>query len=186
MLPENEIGQNIKRMRKTKKLTLEYVAEKSGFSKGYLSKLENSDKAPPVSTLVNIASALNVSVSEILGETMDVAPSLSLVKKNERPVMALDGTRFGYSYEPLAYNFPSKRMHPYILTIPKDIEKIPLFEHKGEEIFMVQEGKVNFFHGNKEYELEEGDCIYFDASFPHRGFAVDCDEAKCLIVIYKP
>ncbi len=186
MLPENEIGENIKRLRKEKKMTLLELAEKSGYTKGYLSKLENSDKAPPVSTLLNIASALGLTIAEIFGETSATKPTLTLVKKNERPMMAMDGTRFGYSYEPLAHNYPAKKMNPYILTIPKDIEQIPLFEHKGEEMFMVMEGKVQFLHANKEYFLEEGDCIYFDASLPHRGFAVNCDQARCLIVIYRP
>ena len=100
--------------------------------------------------------------------------------------LSTSGTRFGYSYETLAHNFPDKMMHPYILTIPKEIKQVPLFEHEGEEMFLVMEGKVNFLHGNKEFLLEEGDCIHFDASLPHRGFAVDCDRAKCLIVIYNP
>jgi transcriptional regulator with XRE-family HTH domain len=55
MIPESDIGSNIRKIRKSKRLTLDKLAGKSGISKGYLSKVENSDKSPPVSTLINIA-----------------------------------------------------------------------------------------------------------------------------------
>jgi transcriptional regulator with XRE-family HTH domain len=166
-------------------LTLVELAHRTGLSKGYLSKVENSDKAPPVSTLVNIAKVLQVSISEIFGEPQERI-SFSLVRKGGRELVAKDGNVFGYSYETLAHNFPHKHMAPYLLTIPAGIELLPFFQHKGEEIFLVLEGVVRFVHGEREVILEEGDCIYFDASIPHRGYTHEVEQAKCLIVIYMP
>jgi transcriptional regulator with XRE-family HTH domain len=182
VLPEHEIGKNVRMMRKLKELTLEDLAQRTGFTKGYLSKVENSDKAPPVSTLLNIAKALEVSVSELFGESREPT-SLSLVKKDERLQMARNGTRFGYSYETLAHKYPNKKMEPYILTIPPDIEEHPLFEHPGEELLFVLKGSLKFLHGDNEYLLEKGDCLYFDSGIPHRGFALRGGEVKILIVI---
>jgi len=45
---------------------------------------------------------------------------------------------------------------------------------------------MKFLLGNREHTLEEGDCIYFDSSFPHFGESVGCLEAKCFMVIYTP
>ena len=185
MLPESEIGKNIRKIRKSQGLTLESLAKKTGISKGYLSKLENSDKAPPVSTMLNIAEALQVSISHLFGEKQEPL-SASLVKKGERQLMARDGIVFGYSYETLAHKFPHKHMEPYILTIPSGIAEHPLFQHKGEEMFLVLEGEVRFVLGSDEYQLEEGDCLYFDSGVPHRGFALGGREAKGLIVILTP
>jgi len=185
MLPESKIGKNIRRMRKDIKFTLDDLSKKTSYSKGYLSKVENSDKAPPVSTLVNIAAALNVAVSQILGEQLE-AVSVSVVKKQERQLMARDGTAFGYSYETLAHRFTNKHMEPYILTIPENIEQHPLFQHEGEEMLLVIEGDLKFILGDQEYILLEGDCIYFDSGIPHRGFCIDQTPVKCLIVIYTP
>ena len=81
-----------------------------------------------------------------------------MVKRDERPIMARDGTRFGYFYETLAHNYPYKHMEPYILTIPRAIQKSPLFQHEGEEMMMILEGTMRFLHGEKEYILEQGDC----------------------------
>lgn len=185
MLPESEIGKNLRSIRKLKELTLEELAQKTGFSKGYLSKMENSDKAPPVSTLINLAKALDVSVSTLFGEN-NQPTSLSLVRKMERLLMARDGARFGYSYETLAHDYPNKKMEPYILTIPPDVEEHALFQHEGEELLFVQEGTCRFLHGESEYLLEEGDCIYFDSGIPHRGYALKGRDVKALIVIFKP
>ncbi len=151
MLPESKIGKNIRRMRKDIKYTLDDLSKKTGYSKGYLSKVENSDKAPPVSTLVNIAAALNVAISQILGEQLE-AVSVSVVKKQERQLMARDGTAFGYSYETLAHRFTNKHMEPYILTIPENIEKHPLFQHDGEEMLLVIEGDLEFILGHPQGE----------------------------------
>lgn len=185
MLPESEIGSNIRNIRKSKGLILDELAHKSGISKGYLSKVENSDKAPPVSTLLNIAKSLGVSISDLFGET-GKTESFSLVKKDERQIMARDGTVFGYSYETLAHKYPHKHMEPHILTIPANISKSPLFQHKGEEMLLAIKGTMRFLYGEDEYLLEEGDCIYFDSGIPHRGIPIGDEEVQCLIVIYTP
>jgi len=185
MLPESKIGANIRKIRKSKRLTLEELASKSGISKGYLSKVENSDKAPPVSTLINIAKSLGVAISDIFGESGETK-SFSIVKKNGRQVMARNGTIFGYSYETLAHNYPNKNMEPYVLTIPANISKNPLFQHKGEEMLLMLKGTMNFVHGENEHFLEEGDCIYFDSGIPHRGIPTGDEEVICLIVIFTP
>ncbi len=147
--------------------------------------MENSDKAPPVSTLVNIAKGLGVTISDIFGESGE-KKSFSLVKKNDRQIMARDGTIFGYSYETLAHNYPHKHMQPYILTVPANISESPLFQHKGEEMLLILKGNMRFIHGEDEYFVEEGDTMYFDSGIPHRGMAIGDQEVLCLMVIYTP
>jgi len=169
-------------IRKLKELTLDDLAKRTGFTKGYLSRVENSEKAPPVSTLLNIAKALDVGMSELFGEGREFT-SFSLVKKDERQQMARDGTIFGYSYETLAHTYPSKKMEPYILTVPPDIKEHALFKHQGEEMLFVLKGRMKFLHADNEYFLETGDCMYFDSDLPHRGFALGGSEVKLLMVI---
>lgn len=68
MINEGEVGKRIKACRLKKKITLARLAEKAGLTKGYLSKIENTRKAPPVSTLIILARVLGINVSDILGE----------------------------------------------------------------------------------------------------------------------
>ena len=57
---EAEIGKRIRAFRSEKGISLERLAQQTGFTKGYLSKVEKSTKAPPVSTLGILAHALGV------------------------------------------------------------------------------------------------------------------------------
>ncbi len=185
MIEEAEIGKNIRKYRRIKKVTLRELAEKSGFTKGYLSKIENTPKAPPVSTLIIILKVLDITLSDIFGERTDRTPAC-LVKKNERTVVLRDGTLFGYAYQKLADKFYDKHMQPYVLTLPRRVKKNAVFQHAGEEMLFVLEGTMKFFHGNNEYLMEEGDCIYFDAALPHYGICQGKKEVKCLMMVYAP
>jgi len=182
---EAEIGKRIKVFRTQKRITLEGLAQKTGFTKGYLSKVEKSKKSPPVSTLGILARALGVTISALLGEE---APrtSFCLVRKNERPLISRDGTAFGYAYEAMAYKYPNKTMEPFLLTLPVKPKRRTLYQHEGEEILFVIQGTMKFTHGDEEYLVNEGDCIYFDSSLPHWGESMGPKEVKCFMVIYNP
>lgn len=182
---EAEIGKRIKLLRAAKRITLENLARRTGFTKGYLSKVEKSKKAPPVSTLGNIARAFNVTISSLLGEESP-RTSLCLVRKGERPLMARDGNAFGYSYEAVAYNYPNKTMEPFILTLPLGRKKKTFYQHEGEEILFVIQGSMKFIHGTGQYTVNEGDCVYFDSSIPHFGESIGRKEVKCFMVICNP
>jgi transcriptional regulator with XRE-family HTH domain len=182
---ESEIGRRIKTARINKKFTLEKLAEQTGFTKGYLSRIEKSEKSPPLSTLGIIARVLGITISFLVGEE-EQQTSFGIVKKGERPLIARKGTSVEYSYETVAHTFPNKKMDPFILTLPLKPKKKNLSQHEGEEILFVLEGTMKFLHGHLEYLVEEGDCIYFDSSIPHFGESVGRKEAKCFMVIYTP
>jgi transcriptional regulator with XRE-family HTH domain len=182
---ESEIGRRIKASRINKKFTLEQLANQTGFTKGYLSRIEKSEKSPPLSTLGIIARALGITISFLVGEE-EQQTSIGIVKKGERPLFARKGTAFEYSYEAVAHTYPNKKMEPFILTLPLKPKKKTIAQHEGEEILFVLEGTMKFLHGNREYIIEEGDCIYFDSSFPHFGESLGRKEAKCFMVIYTP
>jgi transcriptional regulator with XRE-family HTH domain len=185
VVQESEIGKNIKSLRLARNLTLESLAAKAGLTKGYLSKVENSEKSPPVSTLIVIAKALGTTLSQIFGEK-NMAIRCSVVRKEERQLMAKTSSGFGYSYETLAHKYPNKKMEPSILTIPADSKKSLVFQHEGEEMVLVLEGTMRFFHGGEAYILEPGDCVYYDSSIPHYGLPAGGKEVKCVDVIYIP
>ncbi|HMK66396.1 MAG TPA: XRE family transcriptional regulator [Thermodesulfobacteriota bacterium] len=182
---ESEIGRGIKKLRLEKQITLENLATQTGFSKGYLSKVEKSTKAPPVSTLGAIGQVLGVTISTLLGEESSYTP-ICLVKKNGRPQISRVGINFGYSYEALAHKFANKIMEPFLLTLPVYPKKRTLYQHEGQEILFVLEGTMKFLHGLEEFIVEEGDCLYFDSGIPHFGESVGNIAVKCFMVIYSP
>lgn len=59
-------GSNIKRLRKTKNLSQETLAEKADISPSFLSDIENGKKWGSFETLVSLANALEVEPYELL------------------------------------------------------------------------------------------------------------------------
>jgi transcriptional regulator with XRE-family HTH domain len=185
MREEHEIGPFIRDLRKARGMTMTDLAARTGFSQGFLSKVETSKSAPSVSTLIKIANALDVRLSYIFGE-FESETTLTLVKKNERKELARNGSQFGYRYEALAPQFLNRRMDPYVLTHPAHTEISPIFQHEGQEMIYVLEGKMRFLHGTKEMIVEEGDCLYFDARIPHHGEPLGDADVKFLLAMYTP
>jgi transcriptional regulator with XRE-family HTH domain len=182
---ESEIGKKVRKFRKRSGLTLQHLAAQTGFTQSYLSKVENSDKSPPVSTLLRLAKALKVSISDLFGE-IETRNSFCLVTKNQRREMARAGSEFGYSYETLAYPFANRHMDPYILTLPHTLKRPALVQHEGEEMMFVVRGRLKIFLGETELILKGGDCLYFDSSIPHHGISLGKTEARILTVLYSP
>lgn len=183
MIIEADIGRRIRQFRRQNDFTLQELADKTGFSKGYLSKVEKSEKAPPVATLSVIAKKLGVTVSNILGEEA-AAGSICLVRQNERILMPKTGEKIGYAYEALADPYPHKHMEPFILSYPSDGALKHTFQHDGEEMLYMLQGQMRLRYGGREFILNKGDCMYFDSSVAHTVESIGEIPLKTLIVIY--
>lgn len=163
---EKEICARIKKIRLSQNITIEKLASLTNFTKGYISQIENSEKAPPISTLTKIATALNIDPVFLLTgeEKKDKDIKFELIKKNERKEIGSSGDSLGYLYESLAYRSFGKHMEPTLITVYDQTGEL---QHEGEEFAYVLEGKAKLFYGNETYILEEGDSIYYDSSITH-------------------
>jgi len=65
------VGRNVKRIRQEKGLTQEQLAEISGFSRQYLSGLEQGRRNPTIVSLYELATELGVSHMELLRSAED-------------------------------------------------------------------------------------------------------------------
>lgn len=182
-MDERQIAKNIKKIRLENNMSQERLAELSGLTKGYISKIENSDTAPPFSTLSKIANALNVDITILTAEELEIPADIDLciVRKGEGKKIS-SATLQGYHYEALAYKKSGKNMEPFFL-MPAFDEKA-IFFHDGEEFMYILEGTHEFIYDNKKYILNEGDSIYFDSRIPHTGRSIGKKRAKILAVMY--
>ncbi|MGJ5180801.1 helix-turn-helix domain-containing protein [Bradyrhizobium oligotrophicum] len=60
------VGRNVLRIRKSKEMTQEQLAEISGFSQQYISGLEKGQRNPTVVTIYELSIALDVDYLELL------------------------------------------------------------------------------------------------------------------------
>jgi quercetin dioxygenase-like cupin family protein/DNA-binding Xre family transcriptional regulator len=182
---EKKISERIRDLRLEKGLTLDRIASITGLTKGYLSRIENSDKSPPFSTLAKIASALNTDIISFLFEEAEAASdiNLDLVRAEERKTI---GRRFApeaYMYESLAYRLRGKNMEPMLVTMDENAPIVE-FHHEGEEFIYILEGKLEFYYEGRTYILEPGDSIYFNSGMLHSGRSLGEEPVKFLCIIY--
>jgi len=173
-----EIGQNIKKKRQESGLTLKALSEKSGISSSMISKIENCQTCPPISTYGRIASALKVSLGDIIQNNANLSSSISIVRSNERNVIS----HGPYVGSPLAFRRKDKKMEPFLLSYPVNSHHHSLNQHEYEEMLFVIEGVIEFRYGDDKYILEEGDCAYFSGKIPHAGRALSKAGATALVV----
>ena len=70
MRAAQRLGKQLQRLRTRRGLTQEQLAVNVGLARTYLARLELGQHDPSLSTLVRLAKALRVSVTELLGESM--------------------------------------------------------------------------------------------------------------------
>lgn len=179
---EHLIPNRIRQIRKSLNLTLDELAEKINMTKAYVSKLERSEKAPPIATLYKIARALKVDLNYLItGIVNSGVSNISFVPRREQISVINRRSGYGYVYFALAYKKGNKLMEPFKIVVPNTAEPTP-FSHPGEEFNYLVKGKARFFIGGSVYDMVEGDSIYFDSSLPHYAVAAEGGKAVFIMV----
>jgi transcriptional regulator with XRE-family HTH domain len=187
---ELQLGLRIAELRGARGFTQDQLAAETGFTKGYVSKIENSKVIPPIGTLVRIARALAIDVADLFGArgADDADQAVCVVRESERESVVRGGSEFGYDYVALAHKRHHKQMEPFVMVFPSKVSKDVRFEHEGEEFVFILSGKVEFeltVEGRKRsYILSPGDSMYFDSRIPHRGRSLR-GESRAVVVIYR-
>ena len=148
-------------------LNVGQLAERTGISKGMLSKIENAQTSPSLSTLERLASALDMPVTSLfrgLAEERDAV----FVKAGSGPEIVRKGTRAGHTYELLgSLRGPYKRVEPLLVSLDESTEVFPLFQHAGIEILYMLNGVMEYSYGRQRYRMERGDTLQFEGDIPH-------------------
>lgn len=182
---EAQIGKRVRALRAERDITLDQLAREVRLTKGQLSKIENGKVSCPVSTLTRVASALGVHVGNLF-DAQDTVARAVLVKKADRKSIVGRGSKIGHSYESLAFGLPfGKDFEPYLMTI--DEKKIDpsknVFKHPGHEFLFMLEGRMTYRHAGKEFRMEPGDSLFFDATVEHGPVTVSNTPVRFLSII---
>ena len=164
---EEEIGTEVRRLRKSLDLTVAELGVAAGISGGMLSKIENGTISPSLSTLAALAKALNVSISSLFAET-DERRDCSFVKAGTGVRIDRRGTKAGHLYDLLGHSLAGEiGVDPFLITLKEDAQPYTNFRHAGVEFIYMLSGKVRYRHADKTYLLEPGDALFFDAAARH-------------------
>lgn len=166
---EVAIGREVRNFRTKLGIKISDLAAATGISLGMLSKIENGMTSPSLTTLQALSRALSVPVTSFF-RRYEEQRSVSFVKAGEGLAIERRGTRNGHQYHLLGYNGDQNTrlvVEPYMITLTKESDVFPLFQHSGMEFLYMLEGKVVYRHGEMRYTMTPGDSLFFDADAPH-------------------
>jgi len=160
---EDSLGARIRALRKERGLTLDALGRLAGVTRSFLSQVENCQSSPSIQTLRNIAMALDTPVFALLEDQQD---HRKVVRKNERKRIRAPHARV--EYELLS---PDLRRAMEVIMVelePGQVSAARPVTHRGEECATVLQGIARVEVGDEQFDLEEGDTIYFESDLPHR------------------
>jgi len=172
----------LKLLRKKIGVTLEALADSSGLTKSYLSKVERGLSTPSISTALKLARALHVNVEELFNDASNDLDGYSLVRRNNQKL--LTNSEQGSSYAVLAHQVSDRNLLPFMVFPPPEFAGTTFKEHGGEEFLFVHEGSVEVDFLNESVILERGDALHFNAQKPHRLRSVGGVQAQLLVVVH--
>ena len=185
---EVAIGREVRSYRKQQEITVAELSGLTGISIGMLSKIENGNTSPSLTTLQTLANALSVPLTSFFRRFEETRQAVH-TKAGEGVEIDRDGTRANHQYNLLGHigsNASGVIVEPYLITLTEESDVFPTFQHGGIETIYMLEGEVDYRHGDNVHALKPGDTLFFDADAPHGPESLVKLPAKYLSIISYP
>ncbi|WP_313812015.1 helix-turn-helix domain-containing protein [Glutamicibacter sp.] len=155
------IGARLRGVRQQQRMTIDQVAELSGLTKGFLSRVERDLTSPSVSTLIKLCEVLGIDVG-----TLFEVPETQLVRLVDAPRVSLGGEGIT---EQLVTPRGEKRVQVIRAEVaPQGAGEAELYSVDCElEVLHVVSGQFTLVLPDQRWELEAGDTITFPGREPH-------------------
>jgi transcriptional regulator with XRE-family HTH domain len=176
---DDQLGRRIRVLRTERGLTLTGLAARVGITRSFLSSVERGVAYPSLMVLRSIAAALEVPVFLLF-----TAPEANgmVVRRDARKVIRPPGA-------PVSYELVSpdlrRKIEMIIVRLKPGLDSAAM-AHEGEECALVLRGRVVITVGDVDYELDEGDSIYYDSGLPHKARAAGDQPAEIVSAITPP
>lgn len=141
----------------------------TNLSIGMLSKIENGNTSPSLTTLQTLANALSVPLTSFFRQYEEFREAVH-TKSGKGVEIEREGTRAGHQYNLLGHignNSSGVMVEPYLIELTETSDTFETFQHDGLETIYMLEGEVDYRHGGQIYPLKPGDTLFFDADAPH-------------------
>lgn len=156
---DQRVRGRLRQLRVERGLTLQQVAERANVDVSTLSRLESGKRRLAIDHLPGLASALGVTVDELLGPAVTPDPRV-----RRRPQ-----THDGLTLWPLTHQGPAAGLHAYKCrihasrTTPPD----PLPVHEGHDWMYVLDGQMRLLLGEQDLRIQPGEAVEFSTLTPH-------------------
>jgi transcriptional regulator with XRE-family HTH domain len=176
---DDQLGKRIRVLRSERGMTLTGLAGRVGITRSFLSGVERGVAYPSLMVLRSIAAALEVPVFLLFtGPESNGA----VVRRDARKVIRPPGAPV--SYELISPDL-RRKIEMIIVRLKPGLDSQAM-AHEGEECALVLKGQVVITVGDVDYDLNEGDSIYYDSGLPHKARAVGDEPAEIVSAITPP
>ena len=176
---ELNIGKRIKSLRKSHGFSMRDLAARSNLSANAISLIERGENSPTVSSLKRLSKALDVSIGELFEKNFEYY--VVHVKHSE----GMHIKKQNFKIESLGYGLPNQKLEPYHMIINPGVDtSSKVISHPGQEFVYCLSGEINYFIGDKQYELSAGDSLLFNAQYPHGWCNPNVEKVELLLVFY--
>ena len=185
---EVAIGREVRGFRKQQGMTVADLSKTTGLSVGMLSKIENGNTSPSLTTLQTLANALSVPLTSFF-RGFETRREAVHTRAGEGLTLDREGTRAGHQYNLLGHigaNTSGVIVEPYLIVLTSESDTFETFQHDGIETIYMLEGAVDYRHGSQIYPLRPGDTLFFEADAPHGPETLVSLPARYLSIISYP
>ena len=164
---ERAIGAKIREIRRRQDLSVTDLAQAAHISPGMMSKIENGQISPSLTTLQALSIALSAPLSSLFA-SFEERQDCSFVRAGQGVAIERRGTKAGHVYQLLGHVLRGDVVvEPYLITLSEGAASYTSFAHSGVEFIYMLEGEVDYRHGDDLYRLRPGDAMLFDSSALH-------------------
>ena len=174
-----ELGLRIKRVRKTRGLTLKEVEAVSKVSATHISEIERGKTSPTVGALARIAMALGKDTSYFLeSRNLDEVSRIRFEERERKPFTSTQGY-----FQPLTMGIPGGHLQVFKIHLDQG-SSIPFASSRaqGEVTLLCERGKLSFSNIEGELSLAEGDSLHFTEMQEHQLRATSREGADLILV----
>lgn len=160
--PLSSIGERLRQFREGR-YSINKLSRLAGVSSGRISEIERGSANPSFETLWRLASALEVPIGAFFGGP---EPEVAMVvRKDARKRLSLPHDDL--EYELLTPDL-QRSLELFLFHVPAGFDNSARpITHRGEECIHILDGSLVVNVGEREFELESGDTITYDAATPH-------------------
>ncbi len=177
---ELEVGKKLRELRTRKRFSLRSLADRSGLNVNTLSLIETGKSSPSVSTLQQLALALEEPIASFF-ETEPLQKRVVFTLANQRPWAAFGSTQMQH----LGREFSGNAVQPFVVTLKPGMGSgDQMIVHTGHEFVYGLKGLVHYQVEQDEYYLNPGDSLLFEAHLPHCWENKGEDDAQILLIIH--
>lgn len=162
---DQAVGRALRALREANNLTARDLSFRSNVSAAMISRIENGQVSPSLSTLEALARALEVPIVSLLRETATATADITHVRAGKGLVSTRVAGKHSHDFTALGFHHRSGlEFEALMVTLDRrDDSRPPIYNGHGCLFVYALQGEAIYQYGDREIQLREGDSLSLDA-----------------------